>query len=140
MAHHTSTATSEQPGAVPHAISCLRAIRMPLCVICGFPSAVYCGGCINAPAYCCPAHFRMVCPLCSLAAPLHLTCPLSIGQSTRFPARPMLAASPDLGMVDRLVHPPLDSSYCKLRRFETPRSPTSHRQRIALLVFPLGSS
>lgn len=45
----------------PHPLSCLRVIRLPRCFVCGMPSAIYCGGCISAYAYCSPAHFLMVC-------------------------------------------------------------------------------
>lgn len=45
---------------LPQPISCLRVIRMPRCIVCGMPSAVYCGGCASAYAYCSPAHFLMV--------------------------------------------------------------------------------
>lgn len=47
--------------ATPNPLTCLRAIAIPRCIVCGKPTLFNCARCRDGPFYCNPTHFIQVC-------------------------------------------------------------------------------
>lgn len=60
MGSRSSTPPLPVPREPSHPIECLRIIQLPGCIVCARPSAFYCGGCPESPAFCSSDHFLEV--------------------------------------------------------------------------------